>query len=31
VRDRLHSEGVDDKLGGINRFTSVADAIEGFQ
>jgi MFS superfamily sulfate permease-like transporter len=31
VRDRLHSEGVDDKLGGINRFTSVADALEGFQ
>ena len=31
VRDRLHSEGVDDKLGGINRFTSVADALEEFQ
>jgi MFS superfamily sulfate permease-like transporter len=31
VRDRLHSEGVDDKLGGINRFTSVADVLEGFQ
>jgi len=31
VRDRLHSEGVDDKLGGINRFSSVADALEGFQ
>jgi MFS superfamily sulfate permease-like transporter len=31
VRDRLHSEGVDNKLGGINRFTSVADALEGFQ
>ena len=31
VRDRLHSEGVHNKLGGINRFTSVADALEGFQ
>jgi len=31
VRDRLRNEGVDDKLGGINRFTSVADAIEAFQ
>jgi len=31
VRERLRSEGVDDKLGGINRFTSVADALEGFQ
>jgi high affinity sulfate transporter 1 len=30
VRDRLRSEGVDSKLGGINRFKSVADAIEGF-
>jgi high affinity sulfate transporter 1 len=28
VRDRLRSEGVDDELGGINRFTSVADALE---
>jgi len=28
VRDRLRGEGVDDKLGGINRFTSVADALE---
>src|SRR5213083_1648553 len=28
VRDRLRNEGVDSKLGGINRFTSVADAIE---
>ncbi len=27
VRDRLRGEGVDAKLGGINRFTSVADAI----
>jgi len=31
VRDRLRNEGVDEKLGGINRFTSVADAIEAFQ
>jgi SulP family sulfate permease len=31
VRDRLRSEGVDSKLGGINRFRSVADAVEDFQ
>jgi len=31
VRDRLRSEGVDAKLGGVNRFTSVADAVEAFQ
>jgi high affinity sulfate transporter 1 len=31
VRDRLRSEGVDSKLGGVNRFTSVADAIEDFR
>ncbi|HEU5246680.1 MAG TPA: STAS domain-containing protein, partial [Candidatus Udaeobacter sp.] len=31
VRDRLRNEGVDAKLGGVNRFTSVADAIENFQ
>ena len=31
VRDRLRNEGVDSKLGGINRFKSVADAIEDFQ
>ncbi len=31
VRDRLRSEGVEEKLGGINRFTSVADAVESFQ
>jgi high affinity sulfate transporter 1 len=29
VRDRLRREGVDGKLGGIDRFTTVADAIEG--
>jgi sulfate permease, SulP family len=28
VRDRLRSEGVDEPLGGINRFTTVADAVE---
>lgn len=28
VRDRLRNVGVDDKLGGINRFTTVADAVE---
>jgi SulP family sulfate permease len=31
VRDRLRNEGVDAKLGGINRFTTVADAVEAFQ
>jgi MFS superfamily sulfate permease-like transporter len=31
VRDRLRNEGVDAKLGGVNRFTSVADAVEDFQ
>jgi MFS superfamily sulfate permease-like transporter len=31
VRDRLRREGVDDKLGGVNRFRSVADAVEDFQ
>lgn len=31
VRDRLRSEGVEEKLGRVNRFTSVADAVEGFQ
>src|SRR5205823_7303172 len=31
VRDRLRNEGVDAKLGGINRFTSVADVVESFQ
>jgi hypothetical protein len=28
VRERLRSEGVEDKLGGINRVTSVADVVE---
>lgn len=31
VRDRLRTEGVDTKLGGVNRFTAVADVIENFQ
>src|SRR6266436_3419535 len=31
VRDRLRNERVDTKLGGINRFRSVADAVEDFQ
>jgi SulP family sulfate permease len=28
VRERLRGQGVDTKLGGINRFTTVADAVE---
>ncbi len=31
VRDRLRSGCLDPKLGGINRFTTVADAVESFQ
>ena len=31
VRDRLRNEALDAKLGGINRFTTVADAVESFQ
>jgi MFS superfamily sulfate permease-like transporter len=31
VRDRLRCEGLDERLGGINRFTSVADAVESVQ
>jgi high affinity sulfate transporter 1 len=30
VRDRLRHEGVDGKLGGIDRFTTVADVIDHF-
>jgi high affinity sulfate transporter 1 len=30
VRDRLRREGVDGKLGGINRFATVADVIDQF-
>lgn len=28
VRDRLQTEGLAPRLGGINRFTSVADALD---
>lgn len=31
VRDRLRNEGVDGKLGQVNRFTTVADVIDHFQ
>src|SRR6266404_6300645 len=31
VRDRLRHEGVDSKLGGVNRFTTVAEVIDHFQ
>src|SRR6201998_2641139 len=31
VRERLRNEGVDARLGGIDRFTSVAGALEAFQ
>jgi MFS superfamily sulfate permease-like transporter len=31
VRDRLRNEGVDEKLGHVNRFTTVADVIDHFQ
>jgi SulP family sulfate permease len=31
VRERLRDEGVDAKLGVVNRFTSVADAVDSFQ
>ena len=31
VRERLRSQGVDATLGGVNRFTSVADAVEALQ
>lgn len=31
VRDRLRDEGVDGKLGGINRFTTVADVVDNSQ
>ena len=30
VRDRLRHEHVDSKLGGIDRFTTVADVIDHF-
>ena len=31
LRDRLRGEGVEAKLGSVNRYTSVADAVEAFQ
>src|SRR5437870_7081849 len=31
VRDRLRAEGIDEHVKQINRFTSVADAVEDFQ
>lgn len=31
VRDSLRNKGVEEQLGGINRFTSVADAVEALQ
>jgi high affinity sulfate transporter 1 len=31
VRDLLRAEGLDEKIGPINRFTSIADLIEDFQ
>jgi high affinity sulfate transporter 1 len=31
VRDRLRDVGVDSKLGGVNRFTTVADVVDSMQ
>jgi MFS superfamily sulfate permease-like transporter len=31
VRDRLRSEGLDEKLGGVNRFRTVAQVVEEFE
>jgi len=31
VRDRLRAEGIEQHVSQVNRFTSVADAIEDFQ
>jgi SulP family sulfate permease len=31
VRDRLRAEGIDEHVSQVNRFTSVADAVEDFQ
>jgi MFS superfamily sulfate permease-like transporter len=30
VRERLRQEGLDGRMGGINRFTSVADVVDNF-
>jgi SulP family sulfate permease len=31
VRDRLRADGIEEHVSQVNRFTSVADAVEGFQ
>ena len=31
VRDRLRNQGVEGKLGGVDRFTTVADVVENLQ
>ena len=31
VRDRLRNEGLDNQLGGVSRFTTVADVVEALQ
>ncbi len=31
VRERLRAEGLDAKLGAVNRLTSVADVLDDFQ
>jgi hypothetical protein len=31
VRERLRGEGLDERLGGIDRFTSVADVVDNSQ
>jgi hypothetical protein len=31
VRDRLRAEGIEEHVSQVNRFTSVADAVEDFQ
>jgi high affinity sulfate transporter 1 len=31
VRERLRAEGLDERLGGIDRFTSVADVVDSLQ
>jgi hypothetical protein len=30
VRDRLRAEGIEEHVSQVNRFTSVADAVEDF-
>jgi len=31
VRDQLRAQGVDNQLGGVNRFTTVADVVDNFK